>query len=340
MTTATTSSNIFSMELSPEALKPLQLPQYITNKQSTASNQLNPGNYSSNTIIHGNYDCKRQRCLTGKAVIPTYQLQLIAANNHSTNTIPTINNSVVRKDHHQPTMSITQAPTTTSRTASVFKTKDIKCVSKTKAGKYILIAVVDSIPSPGRTAGRPSKIHHKRNDSFADLVKFICKHKSISLYDGNHKSWQEHANDSNKKLLQSQRDILNLTTTVLSTLSNGNIGQLLWSFINSRKHIAVKQHIQHQIEMQQQTPMRKLLGNISRCVDDTVDHAKYEWCMPLVATFSSYDEANKCGLDIGSRPWRRASKLFAQTGDVTATTTKGHKVSMFVYVCIVFADLG
>ena len=58
------------------------------------------------------------------------------------------------------------------------------------------------------------------------------------------------------------------------------------------------------------------------------------------ATFNSFDQANQLGLDIGSRPWRRASKLFAQTNDVTATTTKGHKVSMFVYVFLMFFGFG
>ena len=48
----------------------------------------------------------------------------------------------------------------------------------------------------------------------------------------------------------------------------------------------------------------------SECARDTKKHHRYEWCMPLVPVFSSWQVAQIYSLTIGSRAWSRASKFF------------------------------
>ena len=217
---------------------------------------------------------------------------------------------------------------------------DIRSVSKTTSNRYIIIAISDTIPSTKQqttTRGRPRKKHHdRRNDSLYDMITLICENKGIPVYEHNPSiKWDEMMNQDNQ-LRRSQRDILKLVHQLLHKLSNGNIEQSLWSHLLLQSNAQIKNYIYDQFFVQEESQLNKLLVNMSKCVQNTVDHCKYEWAMPVVATISSYNKAKSQGFDIGKYTWNRAWRWFSSTKDVTATIEKGYKVSFFY--CIRFCS--
>ena len=160
--------------------------------------------------------------------------------------------------------------------------KEIQCISKSTSGKYIVVALTDGIPTNNMSnKGRHrhhKQIHHRRNDSLTKLIGFICNNKNVSLYDDSRTSWGDLMNDSNT-LKHSQRDILKLARMFLDKLANGNTEQLLWPLLSLQCNLGIKSYLYNQFVNQDQSQLHRLLANISRCANDTVDHERYEWAM-------------------------------------------------------------
>ena len=285
------------------------------------------------SIIHGELDSKRRKISKKVAVsgyIPsqaTHTGTLYVHNESSsiTNTfapgvtrtaITTANNhsQISTKSISTQTPSTINAQTAVAATNSAITMKEIHCISQSTSGKYIVIALTDGIPNVvSKSRHRHNKrIHHRRNDSLANLIGFICNNKNLCMYNDNMKSWNEVMCDKNE-LKRSQRDILKLTRIFLDKLSNGNTEQLLWSLLSLQCNLDVKNYICDQFAKQDQSQLTQLLSNISKCANNTVDHEKYEWAMPVLATFDSHAKAQQKGFKIGKKAWDRAWRLYSTT---------------------------
>ena len=77
--------------------------------------------------------------------------------------------------------------------------------------------------------------------------------------------------------------------------------------------------------------MSKLLKNISKCANNTINDDKYEWLFPIVPVFNSFDIATKNGLDVGKHAWYRAVKIYSNSNDITAKQRQCTKLCLFLY---------
>ena len=340
-------NKLFSFELAP-----WDIPSPIKHSQIQAkpSEQQTSNISTINTIVHGLLDRKRRKLASGVAVHNLVSTQpnitgistTVKANTSTTSTT-TIDTNIVDVIPHTMTQSTQTQCTMAAQSSSavetsVINTADIQCVSKSISGKYIVIAITDAIPSRkqiNKGKGRPSKqVHHRRNDSLSCMIDFICANKSIPVYTNtNTDSWSNLIAEKNQ-LKRSQRDILKLVHNVLDKVSNGSINELLWSFLSLKCNLDIKRYIYSRLVEQDDSQLKQMLGNMGKCAMKTVDHCKYEWAMPVVPVFRSWDEAKLKGFGIGERAWNRAWRLFETTRDVTATIEKGYKVSSIAITSI------
>ena len=75
------------------------------------------------------------------------------------------------------------------------------------------------------------------------------------------------------------------------------------------------------------TKVSQLFKNISDCANKSPPRHKYEHIMPIVPLYT-YNEAKRLNLNIGSKCWATASKIYSKTNDVTAKISYKSKPSL------------
>ena len=83
------------------------------------------------------------------------------------------------------------------------------------------------------------------------MITLICENKGIPVYEYN----PSIKCDEMMKLRLSQRDILKLVHQLLHKLSNGNIEQLLWSYLLLQSNLQIKNYIYDQFFVQDESQL-------------------------------------------------------------------------------------
>ena len=328
---------MFSLELAPQELISMKPSNVFKSFQSqTMQVDLNHQSTSyHSSIVHGPSDRKRSKHNSGKAIIPSASsnstTQTKVTNYETPVTIPipitthqTSHGTRVYNNNYNETVN-TQSIKSVSNSGRLFS--NIKCISKTPNNTYIIISVHESFPKDtSKRCGRKRKLHHKRNDRLTNLIDFIIKSKSIDMYDSSSSKWRDM--HKNQKLSESQRDLLECLDGILHKFSNDDIAGLLTSYLNLQKNNHIRTEIQSQFQSQQRQQLQQILSNLSQCANSKSYHNKYEILMPVVPVLD-YTEAKSNGFEVGYRCWTRASKLFKQTNDVTAKTSRRTKVCVY-----------
>ena len=110
---------------------------------------------------------------------------------------------------------------------------------------------------------------------------------------------------------------------------------VLVSYLNLQSNKSLRNKIAESLSDTNPSQVKLLMDNISECVNNTVHYNKYQWIMPIVPLYS-YQEARSNGLAVGREVWKRSVKLYKETNDVTARTTRNSKVCVLGHSCTSF----
>ena len=308
-------------------------------------------------VTHGPTDSKRVKLINGNAVTSSHITKSSPNGNHnysySYDTTVTATKQPTIFTTTQTSASIeTNTPSTVATIASNMthqqqppdashrdinnnynlSLRNVKHVSRTVDNKYIIISINDQIPTDMQGGkGRRTKIHHLRSDTTESMIDCILKHETS--IDHNTK-WGVAIQNNNGILKRSQRSKLDCLDNMLHQFSSNDVSGILKSYLQLQCNRKLCQELLHSLKPQTDSKMEQLLSNVSKCANNSSNHDKYKWVLPVVSV-CSHAEAKSNGFNVGERVWTRASKLYKETKDVTAQTTRNTKVSVLV-VCFVF----